>query len=105
MAYAVAEVEKKDLKQILEDDLLSRQSITVKDGRAFGAGKSKDKSKSKEKDKDVSYVLIEGNESIFKCLKDMKIKLLKDKEAEKVREKIKKEDDEAASGLGFIFGS
>jgi hypothetical protein len=101
MAYAVAEVEKKDLKQILGDDLLSRQSITVKDGRAFGAGKSKDKSK--EKDKDVSYVLIEGNESIFKCLKDMKVKLLKDKKAEKVREKIKKEDDEAASGLGFIF--
>ena len=97
MAYAVAEVEKKDLNQILENDLLSRQSITVKDGRAFGAGKSK------EKDKDVSYVLIEGNESIFKCLKGMKVKLLKDKEAEKVREKIKKEDDEAASGLGFIF--
>ena len=95
MAYAVAEVEKKDLNQILGNDLLSRQSITVKDGRALGADI--------DKDKNVSYVLIEGDENIFKSLKDMKITLLKDKKAEEIKEKIKKEDDEAADGLGFIF--
>lgn len=87
MEYAVAEVEKKDVEQILKDDFLSRQSVTVKDAPEKG----------------MSYVLIEGKEGIKARLKELGIKVLEEEKAAVVKEKIKKEEDEAAGGLGFIF--
>ncbi len=87
MEYAVAEVEKKDVEPILRDDFLSRQSITVKDAT----------------EKSTSYVLIEGKEGIKARLKELGIKMLEEDKAVEVKERIKKEEDEAAGGLGFIF--
>jgi len=91
MEYAVADVEKKTVEVILNDDFLSRQSITVKDSKLFGS------------EKDSSYVLIEGNDGIKERLKKIGVNILEEKKAAEVREKIKKEEDEAAGGLGFLF--
>jgi hypothetical protein len=91
MEYAVADVEKKTVEVILNDDFLSRQSVTVKDSKLFGS------------EKDSSYVLIEGNDGIKERLKKIGVSILEEKKAAEVREKIKKEEDEAAGGLGFLF--
>jgi len=92
MEYAVAKIEKSEVDRILKDDFLSRQSVTVKDAKSLGA------------EKDGSYVLIEGREGIKVRLKELGIGMLGEKKAADIREKIKKEEDEAAGGLGFVFG-
>jgi len=91
MEYAVVEIEKKDVDKILKDDFLSRQSVTIKDGM------------DSENEKSFSYVLIEGKEGIREKLKALGIKILEENKAAEIKEKIKKEEEEAAGGLGFIF--
>ena len=98
MTYIIFEVKSEDVGKIntlLKDDLVSRQSILTRDASSLDI---------KE---DVSYVKIEGSDSGLKraeeIAKELEFKKLKDKKAKEVDEKIKEQEDSAASGMGMIF--
>ena len=83
------------INTLAKDDLVSRQSILTRDASSLDI------------DEDVSYVKIEGSDEGLKkaeeIAKDLKFKKLDKKNAEKVNEKIKEQEDSAASGMGMIF--
>ncbi len=83
------------VEEILREDIISRMSITKKDGTSIGF------------DEDLQYILLEGEEKVVEMAKEKFKgvgKLLEEDETEKIREKIKREEEEAASGIGLIFG-
>jgi hypothetical protein len=73
----------------------SRQSITIKDAKSLGI------------EKDGSFFLIsgsdEGVEEVKGLMKDF-VEEASEEELNKAKEKIKEEEDKAASGFGGIFG-
>lgn len=96
MAYRVFEVRTKDrplLDAAMQDDTLSRQSIVIRDARHFGF------------DRDTMFVLIEGvDDAMFRAeglILDFGRRL---PEADDIYQRIKAEEDEAAGGVGFVFG-
>ena len=98
MTYIIFEVKSEDVGKIntlAKDDLISRQSILTRDASSL------------DMSGDVSYVKIEGNDKGLKRAKELAIELkfkkLDKKKAEKVDEKIKEQEDSAASGMGMIF--
>ncbi len=87
--------DKKDVvPKILSDEMISRQSTSVRDGDSLGF------------DEDVTYVLIEGSEEAVEKAEEMfgeeEVEALEDKE--EVYDAIKKADEDAAAGVGTIFG-
>lgn len=80
---------------LLKDDLVSRQSVIARDAKSLGfAGEDR-------------YVLIEGTDAALARAVD----LLKDAgkplagpEAEDVHRRVRAQEDDAASGMGLIFG-
>ena len=99
MSYIIFEVKTDDVKNInnvVKDDLVSRQSILTRDASALGI------------DKDVSYLKIEGSEEGLKKASDLAeehgFTKLSEKDAEEINEKIVAEEEEAADGMGMIFG-
>ena len=99
MSYIIFEVKTEDVKNInnvVKDDLVSRQSILTRDASALGI------------DKDVSYLKIEGSEEGIKKATDLAeeydFKKLSEKDAEEINQKIIAEEEEAADGMGMIFG-
>jgi hypothetical protein len=80
---------------LIKDDLVSRQSILTRDSNSL------------EIKGDVSYVKIEGSDKGLKrageLAKELKFKKLATKKAKEVNEKIQKQEDSAASGMGMIF--
>ncbi|MDI6917978.1 MAG: hypothetical protein QMC80_09315 [Thermoplasmatales archaeon] len=119
--YAVFSVEKNNIgkaDEILKDDVVSRQSIAVRDASALDI------------DSENRYILIEGNEQaikraeeLFKGIVEVLKKSLEaveekaeeepkkeigeklsEKEASEIYDKIKKEEENVAEGVGFIFG-
>ena len=73
----------------------SRQSITVKDAKALGI------------DKEGSFFLISGSDEGVKEVKELMkeyVEDAKEEELSKAKEKIKEEEDKAATGFGGIFG-
>jgi hypothetical protein len=129
--YAIFSVEKNNVgkaDEILKDNVVSRQSIVVRDASALGI------------DNENRYILIEGNEDAIKRaealfrgieekLAEKKIeevlgeepsdaseekaeevpkkeigKKLPEKDASEIYDKIKKEEENVAEGVGFIFG-
>ena len=99
MSYFIFEVKTEDVKNInkvAKDDLVSRQSILTRDASALGI------------DKDVSYLKIEGSEEGLKKASDLAeehgFTKLSEKDAEEINEKILAEEEEAADGMGMIFG-
>jgi hypothetical protein len=98
MNYAVFSVEKTQaskINQILKDDLISRQSISVRDASALNI------------EKDVRYVLIEGTDDAIEKANQLFLEVGKKEgveEAKGIYEKIKSEESDAASGVGLIFG-
>lgn len=98
MNYAIFRVEKSQagkINRILKDDLISRQSISIRDASALTI------------DKDVRYVLIEGADEAIKkaeeLFKDVGIKE-DEEEAKNIYNKIKSEEGDVAHGVGLIFG-
>lgn len=132
--YAIFSVEKSNIgkaDEILKDDIVSRQSITIRDASALGI------------DSENRYILIEGNkdaikkaEELFKGIEEkpaekkigggveiepeeelLKVAEEKAKEvpkkeigkkenkktAKQIYDKIKKEEDAVAEGVGFVF--
>ncbi|MGQ0535977.1 MAG: hypothetical protein ACT4PT_07880 [Methanobacteriota archaeon] len=82
------------LRQALADDTVSRQTIVVKDGATYGL------------EQGTEITLIEGPTAAL----DHAARLIfafggqRAKEAVKLRQKIKEEEDAAAAGVGFMFG-
>ena len=98
MTYIIFEVKSENVGKInslSKDDLTSRQSILTRDASSLDIKG------------DVSYVKIEGsNEGLKRATelaKELKFKKLSEKKAKEVDEKIKEQEDSAASGMGMIF--
>jgi hypothetical protein len=98
MAYLIFSIpneNKNKIKDVLRDDIISRQSITTRDAGVLKI------------DKEAQLVLIEGEESALERAKD----LFKDlgsieegQSAEDIYSKFKKDEEGAAASVGFIFG-
>jgi len=80
---------------VWKDDLVSRQSITSRDAKSLGL------------QGDDRYVLVEGSDAgvtrATELLKGL-AHALAGKEAERVYRQFRAQDEEAASGMGLIFG-
>ena len=101
--YVVFEVEKSNVKKaenVFTDDMVSRQSIVVRDSRALDLPEFKGK--------DVQFIIIEGGsqEALDRAKKLFEGigKPMPAKEAELVHNKVKEQDDTAACGVGALFG-
>jgi len=99
MTYAIFSVDnekKNKIKDILSDDLVSRQSITTRDAKALKI------------DKEVQFVLIEGDVKAIEKAKQLFQEVGRLEEgslAEEVYNKLKEDEQGAAVGVGFIFGN
>ncbi|MEA2053845.1 MAG: hypothetical protein U9O96_01820 [Candidatus Thermoplasmatota archaeon] len=100
MGYAIFEIKKEKesgINLLKKDDLVSRQSITIRDAKSLDMkGES-------------IYVKIEGSSDAIKLadniVKENELgKKLSEKEAKPINDKIKEEEDSASEGMGFIFG-
>ncbi len=93
MVYAIFRVKKEDKAKIdekLKIDIISRQSITVRDGEGLGLD-------------DAVYVLIEGSEeAIEEAKKAFDFAEIPENHGE-IYKKFKAQEDDAASGMGLIF--
>ncbi|MGB9636257.1 MAG: hypothetical protein ACPL1Y_03285 [Thermoplasmata archaeon] len=96
MAYAIYGVKKEHIgkiENVLKDDLVSRQSIKIREASVLGVNK------------EVRYVLVEGSEEAIKRADEL-FKEIAEKEtgadAEKAYAAFKAEDENVASGMGFI---
>ncbi len=80
---------------LLHDDLVGRQSVIMRDAKGLGL-RGEDR-----------YIVVEGTDAgvarAVEILKDV-APALKGAEAEDVYRRIRAQDDEAASGMGMIFG-
>jgi hypothetical protein len=101
--YVVFEVEKSNVKKaenVFTDDMVSRQSIVVRDSRALDLPEFKGK--------DVQFIIIEGGsqEALDRAKKLFEGigKPMPEKEAVIVHNKVKEQDDTAACGVGALFG-
>ena len=99
MVYVIFEVKKEQIgkvNEMLRDEVVNRQSILTRDAGSLGI------------DKDVFYTKVEGSEEGVKQAEDLAkefefVKLSKN-DAKEVDEKIKKQEESAADGMGMIFG-
>ncbi|MFQ6060813.1 MAG: hypothetical protein ACE5KV_05925 [Thermoplasmata archaeon] len=83
------------VNQLLKDDLVSRQSIIVRDASALMM-------EGKE-----TYVLIEGSDEALKKAEELFEEIgekLEGKEAEDIYSKIKEKEEDATGGMGLLFG-
>lgn len=98
MPFAIFEVKTPDTPKIadlLKDDTVSRQSILIRDARAL------------ELREEVTFVKIEGSPEGVKRAQELAKELgfaeVDAKKAALINEKVKKEEDSAATGMGMIF--
>lgn len=83
------------LDAVYKDTLVGRQSITVREARALGLGG------------EGTLVLVEGSSegvSQAEGLLKERATTLAGADAEAAYKAFRSQDDEAASGLGFVFG-
>ncbi len=98
MGYVIISVDKNHaskINTILKDDLISRQSILIRDASALNI------------EKEVRYVLIEGSDESLKraeeLFKDVG-KVESGEDASSIYNKLKSEETDVASGVGMLFG-
>lgn len=96
MAYRVYRIKaslRGRLDEALNDDILSRQSIQVRDARHFGAAG------------DWLYLFAEGEEKGMLRADALLLEFgERAPDADALHAKLKAEEDEAAAGLGSVFG-
>jgi len=98
MSYAIFSVDnekRNKIKEVISDDLISRQSITTRDAKAIKI------------EKEVQFVLIEGEDSALDRAKELfkDIGTLEEGQAaEDIYAKFKADEEGAAAGVGFLFG-
>jgi hypothetical protein len=98
MAYVIFEVKSGEagkIQTMLQDDIVNRQSIVIRDANSLDIKGA------------ASYLKIEGSAEGLKraeeLAKELGMKKLSDKKAKKIDEKIKEQEDSAATGMGMIF--
>lgn len=100
MTSAIFEIKKEkenEMDILKQDDLVSRQSITIRDAKSLGL-----------KGENV-YIKIEGIDNAIEKAEEivnnhcLGKKLTKNK-AKPIDKKIKDEEESASEGMGFIFG-
>ena len=98
MAYVIFEVKSAEagkIQTMLQDDIVNRQSIVIRDANSLEIKGS------------VSYLKVEGSAEGLKraeeLAKELGMKKLPDKKAKKIEDKIKEQEDSAATGMGMIF--
>jgi len=98
VSYVIFEVKAAEagkINTIIKDDLVSRQSIVIRDANSLDI---------KE---DVSYLKVEGSkEGLQKAedlAKELGMKKLDEKKAKKINDKITEQENSAATGMGMIF--
>lgn len=82
-------------REVLQDDLVSRQSVTIRDAKTLGSSL------------DGLLVLIEGEEAAIKKFEELSgeaSRRLPEEEAVELFKLLKKEEEDAAEGVGFLFG-
>ncbi|MEM0155136.1 MAG: hypothetical protein QW597_00845 [Thermoplasmataceae archaeon] len=91
--YSLKKEARKTLDILLSDDIIGRQTIIYRNADNYGG------------ESDSLYVILEGTEAIFSRIAELKLDDLKEvKNGQKIYEKVKEEEDEAESGMGFMFG-
>ena len=98
MTYIIFEAKSDEtgkLEKIIKDDLVSRQSILTRDSSSLNIKGQ------------FSYLKIEGSEEGLKkaeeIAKELCLKKLDKKKAKEINDKIKEQEDSAATGIGMIF--
>ena len=98
MAYVIFEVKSAEagkIQTMLQDDVVSRQSIVIRDAHSLDI---------KE---DITYLKVEGSAEGLKraqeLAKEQGMKKLAIKKAKTVNDKIEEQEKAAASGMGMIF--
>ena len=98
MSYVIFEVKSAEagkINTIIKDDLVSRQSIVIREANALDIKG------------EVTYLKVEGSTEGVKraeeLAKELGMKKLPDKKAKKIDDKIKEQEDSAATGMGMIF--
>ena len=93
--FSVPPEKRSKADEILRDDIISRQSIVMRDCSALGL-------------KDLGFIImIEGEEGAVKRAKDMFKevgKVLEGTQAVDIYDRFRKESEDVASGVGLIFG-
>ncbi len=87
---------KKDVEKALQEDLIKRADYTVRECKLLGS------------DREGYFLYLRGTPEMMKemdkLLADLPLEKVPEKEARNIIEKIKAEDDSAATGMGMIFG-
>lgn len=98
MPYVIFEVKAAEagkINTLIKDDLVSRQSIVIRDANSLDI---------KE---EVSYLKVEGStdgvKRAEKLAKELGMTKLPKKKAQTIDDKIKEQEDSAATGMGMIF--
>ena len=98
MTYVIFEVKSEDagnINKLIKDDLVSRQSIFLRDSNSLDIKGN------------FSYVKIDGSKEGIKraveLAKELKLKKIAEKKAKVINKKIEEQEDSAATGMGMIF--
>jgi hypothetical protein len=98
MSYVIFEVKSAEtgkIQTMLQDDIVNRQSIVIRDANSL------------EMKGTASYLKVEGSPEGLKraeeLAKEFGMKKVPDRKAKKIDEKIKEQEDSAATGMGLIF--
>lgn len=94
IVYEFPSSKRSDVEALLDEDPLSRQSVTVKDSDSLGL------------DRDTVLVFLQGDEDVLEEAEAEFRELGGEEpaEAEELQEKLDEEEQAAAGGVGFIFG-
>lgn len=82
-------------RELLEDDLVSRQSVALREPRGMGL------------DREGLLVILEGEEVALARFEDLageRAERLRGTEAEEAYAALKREEEDAAEGVGLLFG-
>ncbi len=98
LAFVIFEVKSEDvgkINKLVKDDIVSRQSILTRDSSSLNL------------DGEFTYVKVEGSEEGLKRAEELAgelgLKKVDDKKAMEINDRIKEQEDSAASGMGMIF--
>jgi hypothetical protein len=98
MVYVIFEVKSAEagkIQTMLQDEVVNRQSIVIRDANSLDIKGA------------VSYLKVEGSAEGLKraqeLAKELGMKKLPDKKAKKIDDKIKEQEESAATGMGMIF--
>jgi glutamate synthase domain-containing protein 3 len=95
VVFIVDNENKGKLRDVTNDDLISRQSITLRDASALSI------------DKEAQVLIIEGEDGALDRARELLKEIGEEQDEAKASEivaKVKSEEEDAAEGVGFIFG-